>query len=1049
MDISIPKLLPSLSILGTPHRGAGGLLLIFFLFTTSSASAQSFQHPALVNTRADLDFIKQKVEAKEQPWYGAWQNMCNEWKANSSYTTGGSTNGDIGGSDGNRQRASRDAQAAYYNILRWYVTGDEAHAKCAVNILNKWTETVTEVASEQLYQLPIISMVEAAELVSLYDGWVQEDREAFKTMCLEKWYPGLKNFLAHCGSWPGWDGPANLGCMVVGVFCDRQDIFDEAVRYYKEGAEGTGYGGGRLTNMIFNNKGQSIEMGRDMPHAEIGLDAAAELCEVAWNNGIDLWSLEDNLLLKGFEYLYRYNLEHLCDWTSYNDCADRYFYSVSLNSPYRITGFPGSEATFNHYVLRKGMDAPYITNAIRLRGLQNYSWDACNYTMLTYMDAGIQNYVTALDAPEAPMAVEATPLIGGIRLKWQRPDWTTVSGSIIERREAGTEEWTKVYEYTNNTSTEYVDTPLVDGKTYEYRIALKNNSAKGEYCNVVKATAVEGSAAMPDSWKLTDIGSVESEGDALYYEGNGHNFSVTSRSYEMRTNGTTDNFSFLYRKLTGSFTITGRIYAYDRCDGRADMFGLMIRESLAGGARMAAVCQNNTDARYAYMLARKGANAATTSWPGDTHTFVGSWFKLVRKGSTFTAYQCFDGINWQEVYTTTISGFASTCYVGMFASRGWSGATGETRVFFDNISVASTSGNDGCPAPTDFMAADVNATSVQLTWDANDDVSSYSVKCCLPGSDTFYTIADALTGNTFTHNGLTPETTYRYVVIAQNVAGQTSSDTISVTTSQLAAPEMPQDVKATPNITYAFLDWTAQSDIEEYDISRSLSSDNGFEVIATVPSGNLHQGAAGRVGWLDLTTSLNTTYYYKVRARNSLGESDYTEPVMVTVALQQKLAGTTTEGAAQGTMLTIDLGEGNECVVTQVRYKPTAAHIDGFVGSVFYGSNQADFAENSILHNVTTRPESSSVWSRQSVFDTTPYRYLKFVSPTEGITSSEIAFYGLTHEASGIELNETETDTATRWYTVSGVEVSKPGKKGIYIKQPPCPPVGGTKHLIK
>ena len=170
---------------------------------------------------------------------------------------------------------------------------------------------------------------------------------------------------------------------------------------------------------------------------------------------------------------------------------------------------------------------------------------------------------------------------------------------------------------------------------------------------------------------------------------------------------------------------------------------------------------------------------------------------------------------------------------------------------------------------------------------------------------------------------------------------------------------------------------------------------------------------------------------------------------MVTVALQQKLAGTTTEGAAQGTMLTIDLGEGNECVVTQVRYKPTAAHIDGFVGSVFYGSNQADFAENSILHNVTTRPESSSVWTRQSVFDTTPYRYLRFVSPTEGITSSEIAFYGLTHEASGIELNETETDTTTRWYTVSGVEVSKPGKKGIYIKQPPCPPVGGTKHLIK
>ena len=255
MDISIPKHLPSLSILGTPHRGRGAFLFIHpwnpllggrgasplypSLEPPTGGQGGFPLYPALVNTRADLDFIKQKVEAKEQPWYGAWQNMCNEWKANSGYTTGGSTNGDIGGSDGNRQRASRDAQAAYYNILRWYVTGDEAHAKCAVNILNKWTETVTEVASAQLYQLPIISMVEAAELVSLYDGWAQEDREAFKTMCLEKWYPGLKNFLGHCGSWPGWDGPANLGCMVVGVFCDRQDIFDEAVRYYKDDADAT------------------------------------------------------------------------------------------------------------------------------------------------------------------------------------------------------------------------------------------------------------------------------------------------------------------------------------------------------------------------------------------------------------------------------------------------------------------------------------------------------------------------------------------------------------------------------------------------------------------------------------------------------------------------------------------------------------------------------------------------------------------------------------------------------------------------------------------
>lgn len=1019
------------------------LAVLLMSVTMSSLKAQEFQHPALVNTRADLDFIKAKVEAKEQPWYGAWQNMRNEWKANSGYTTPGSSDGDIGGSNGNRQRASRDAQAAYYNILQWYVTGDEAHAKCAVNILNKWTETITKVATDQLFQLPIISMVEAAELVSLYDGWAKEDREAFKTMCMEKWYPSLKGFLGHCGSWPGWDGPANLGCMVVGVFCDRRDIFDEAVRYYKEGAEGTGHGGGRLTNMIFNEKGQSIEMGRDMPHAEIGLDAAAELCEVAWNNGIDLWSLEDNLLLKGFEYLYRYNLEHKCDWTSYNDCADRYFYSVSLRYPYRITGFPGAEAAFNHYVLRQGVDAPYTTTAVKLRGLQNYGWDACNYTMLTYMDEGVQNYITPLTQAGKPTMIEATPVLGGVKLRWERPDWILVNGSVIQRREQGNDGWEDVYQYSNNTSTEYTDTPLVDGKTYEYRIALRNNNQQGEWSNVAKATATKGTSVFPDSWKLADIGSVESAGEAAYYEGNGHNISLTSRAYAMSANGADDNFTFLYRKLTGSFTITGRIYGYNRCDGRADIFGLMIRESLAGGARQVSVGQNSYDARYAYMSVRKSANASAQSWPGDTHTFEGSWFKLERKGSTFTAYQCFDGINWQEVYTTTISGFASTCYVGLFASRGWNGASGQTCVFFDNVTIASTNSGNDCPAPTGFTISEAKATSVELTWDANDAVSSYSIKCNTSDTELFHTVADALTGNSFIHQEVRPESTYRYVLIAQTIAGQTSSDTITITTPQLSAPEMPQALKATPNITYAFVDWNCQSDVEEYDIRRSLSPASGFETIATVSAGNLIQGAPGRAGWLDTSTSMGTTYYYKVTARNALGESEEAGPVGVTVALQQKIAGSADTDNTKGTMITIDLGEGNEAVVTQVRYKPAAAHIDSFAGSEFYGSNIADFTSCNILHTVSSRPESSSVWTRQSVFDTTPYRYLRFFSPLADVTSSEIAFYGITGEAAGIEMPPTNVKTSGNlWYTLTGVKIQKPSAKGVYISE-------GRKIIVK
>lgn len=99
------------------------------------------------------------------------------------------------------------------------------------------------------------------------------------------------------------------------------------------------------------------------------------------------------------------------------------------------------------------------------------------------------------------------------------------------------------------------------------RADLDFNNQQGEWSNVAKATATKGTSVFPDSWKLTDIGSVESAGEAAYYEGNSHNISLTSRAYAMSANGADDNFTFLYRKLTGSFTITGRIYGYNRCDG--------------------------------------------------------------------------------------------------------------------------------------------------------------------------------------------------------------------------------------------------------------------------------------------------------------------------------------------------------------------------------------------------------------------------------------------------------------------------------------------------
>ena len=57
---------------------------------------------------------------------------------------------------GTRQRAQDDATAMYYNALRWYISGDESHAQCAVRIANAWSATVSEAPyGDDLSGIPI------------------------------------------------------------------------------------------------------------------------------------------------------------------------------------------------------------------------------------------------------------------------------------------------------------------------------------------------------------------------------------------------------------------------------------------------------------------------------------------------------------------------------------------------------------------------------------------------------------------------------------------------------------------------------------------------------------------------------------------------------------------------------------------------------------------------------------------------------------------------------------------------------------------------------
>lgn len=165
-----------------------------------------------------------------------------------------------------RQRASFDANMAYLNTLRFYVSGDVARRDCAVRILDAWSEKVNAVVTRELFMLPAWAMADAGELPhGVYPKWPNFER--FKNMCVNYIYPACEGFTKNCGSWPGWGGPANVACLEIAVLADDTAKFNKAIAYFKNGE-----GGGCITNAILPS-GQTIEMRRVQPHAEIGPNA--------------------------------------------------------------------------------------------------------------------------------------------------------------------------------------------------------------------------------------------------------------------------------------------------------------------------------------------------------------------------------------------------------------------------------------------------------------------------------------------------------------------------------------------------------------------------------------------------------------------------------------------------------------------------------------------------------------------------------------------------------------------------------------------------------
>lgn len=173
-------------------------------------------------------------------------------------------------------------------------------------------------------------------------------------MLRQVWYPIIKPF--HPSANGNWDAAMLQTMIAMGVFLDDQTIFDRAKNYYLSGK------GNGAIGMYFKPSGQCQESGRDQAHVQMGLEFLANTAEIAWMQGVDLYSALDNRLLKGFEYTAKYNLGHEVPYEPYKSFEGRYHYK-RISDKARGRRHNIYEKILNHYQHRRGLEAPCTQQA--------------------------------------------------------------------------------------------------------------------------------------------------------------------------------------------------------------------------------------------------------------------------------------------------------------------------------------------------------------------------------------------------------------------------------------------------------------------------------------------------------------------------------------------------------------------------------------------------------------------------------------------------------------------------------------------------------------
>ncbi len=553
------------------------------------------------------------------------------------------------------------------------------------------------------------------------------------------------------------------------------------------------------------------------------------------------------------------------NWNSSGN-ADGYYLDVS------------EEDTFNSFV--SGYNYLDVSNVTSYDVTGLTSNTTYYYRVEAYNTGGTGGYsetitVTTLpDPPPAPVANEASDTTQtSFTANWNSS--ATATGYFLDV--AGDNEfniWVVGGAYANldvSNVTSYNVSGLSSNNTYYYRVTAYNEGGTSDYSDTKIVTTLQDPPPAPVAYEATDTTQTEF---TAHWD---HVATADFYLIDWSKDESFQSYSQLQLTYTTTYTLSGlepnttyyyRILAYNN-GGPGDPSNVISVTTLQVPAPPAPVANNPL-----YV----GQTDFTASW-NSSETATGYYLDICYD-SEFTSCNPFN-LDVGNVTSYSIMELAAntTYYYRVSAYN-----DGGTSDYSNTITVTTLLNPPDPPAaPLPNDATDITQTSFTANWETTTNATGFLLD--VSNDDVFsnplFQNMDLSNTTSYKVTDLTAATTYYYRIRAYNSGGTSDySGTITVTTLH-DPPEAPLANDATQIMQTSFVaNWESSERATGYNLD--VATDDAFTTFVT---GYENYDVSGSLSCSVNGLTLNTTYYYRVRAYNDGGESGNSNSITVTTLL--------------------------------------------------------------------------------------------------------------------------------------------------------------------